>query len=96
MLFVLAIAALVMGKAEALYFAAPCLLVMALWGSGTNPLGGYGLWLLAGLGVFVLSVVYFWRKKEMSVGRFLISGPFIVSYCFGLVFLLNGLLDNGA
>lgn len=93
-LFVLSAIFLIFGKRLALYFAAPSLLVMVLWGIGINPIGGYGLWVIAGAGVFVLAADLYKTETNISYRRFLVSRPLLISYMVGALILLSELLEN--
>jgi hypothetical protein len=93
-LFVLSVIFLILGKRQALYFAAPGLLVMVVWGIGVNPIGGYGLWVIAGAGVFVLAANLYKTETNISYRRFLISGPLLISYIVGALILLSEILES--
>lgn len=87
-LFVSAAILLFLTNHHALYFAAPGLLVMLLWGGGVNPIGGYGLWVLTGLVVFVLAATNYKKQKNIPYYRLIYSRPLITTYIIGaLVFL---------
>ncbi len=92
-LFILAAILLFLNKKLALYFAAPGLLVMPLWGDlDMNLIGGYGLWVLTGLGVFIMAANLYKTDVDIPYHRLLISGPLIICYIIGALILCNELL----
>jgi len=92
-LFILSAILLFLNKKFALYFAAPSLLSMALWiEKDINLIGGFGLWLLTGLGLFVLAANLYKSETNVPYHRLFISGPLITSYIIVALIAINELL----
>ncbi len=91
-LFISAAISLFFSKQFALYFAAPGLLIMVLWGTNVSTIGGYVLWVLTGLAVFIMAAMLYKTEQNISCQRMLYSGPLITTYITGALVILNSAL----
>jgi len=55
-LFLAAFLLAVLKNKYCLHFISPCVLIMFLWGGGEIIFGGYTLWLLSGIWLFLISI----------------------------------------
>ena len=97
-LFIIAAILTLLNKNQALYFIAPCVVIMLMWGIGDIRyfVGGYGLWLLSGIGLFLVSAIFYKDSKNIKFISLLSSPPLLIAMIVGSIWLLNGAIQNAA
>ena len=84
-LFAISMPLIYFNRSYAIYFAAPCLLIMLLWAVPTLPPGAVHLWAITGMVIFYLSLKTYMQNKKYTYSQVLMSMPLICTYVLGIL-----------
>ena len=91
-LFILTFVLVVFKNKYSFHFIAPCVLIMLLWGDGKLLIGGYSLWVLAGIWLLLISGLIYRKACSKSNAALFYSTPLLITYFVGVLAISQELL----